>query len=117
MILFLSGGGVNWEQAVKSGIKVHTVRRNAKGIKPGSLLQLVVDRFLSSRRTVLETACASVQDITISSGLIIIDGRELPPADAADFSMCGGFESVEQMLRYYGDGFSGVIIHWTKKRY
>lgn len=118
MIIFFSKGPVDWERCFLSGAKLHTVRPGeATRVRPGSRLQLYVDRFGPGRRMFAETACVSKQSVEVIGGAVVIDGAALGKTGTSDFAKNGGFESVEQMLGYYGDGFKGQVIHWTHLKY
>lgn len=117
MILFFSGKDINWASVIESGKKIHTARRLNREVKDGTRLQLVVDRFRPTRRTVLDTTCVSTQRMLISGRSVAIDGKILGACQLSTLARNGGFETVEQMLGYYGNSYIGTIIHWTKKRY
>lgn len=117
MILFFSGGNIDWAAKIEGGIKIHTARTAKRQIRSGARLQLAVDRFRPTRRVVLDTICVSTQELTISGLDVSIDGIRIESLQKKELAVNGGFESVEQMLDYYGDSYSGTIIHWTKKKY
>jgi len=115
MILFFSKGPVNWEDAVQSGRKIHTARRgDCPKVRVGTPLDFVADRFGPSRRTFFSGVCTGRQAVSIEGGRVFVDGAQVP---ADSFAENGGFSSAAEMLEYYGDGFSGTVIHFSNFLY
>lgn len=99
--------------AIESGKKIHTVRRRAAS--DGEHL------FLRSGQRLIKKVCTGTQKFEIKpapyGSVAYIEGKILGADALSDFAENGGFASARQMFEYYGDEFSGYIIHWTEKRY
>lgn len=66
--------------------------------------------------------CTGIQNICIcaignSLPEIHIDGHELDVVQIRELAVNDGFENLEDFLNYFQGNFSGLLIHWTKKRY
>jgi len=128
MILnFLKGFRVNgkrketdFENKIKSGRKVHTIRRDEK------------DRWCIGRKIHFSTGsrtnnyncfkhgvCTGIQYIDIFDRTIFVDNYRLSEINIEELAINDGFNDVDDFWAWFDQysPFDGKIIHWTNKRY
>ena len=93
----------DWEAAITSGLKVHTVRKFISRIRPGTPLTMITNRY-TGRRTIAKQTCTRIQAVTVANGAVRVDGNPIAPET---FARNGGFNNTDEMLAYYGnlDGY------------
>ena len=102
----------DWEAAITSGLKVHTVRKFISRIRPGSPLTMITNRY-TGRRTIARQTCTRIQAVTVANGAVRVDGNPIAPET---FARNGGFDNADEMFAYYGN-LDGYLIHWTDLEY
>jgi hypothetical protein len=116
--------------------KLHSMREDAKDRwKPGMAIHHVYGNRTKARECFLENKCISTQRVQIryskvtgkdsmgnyvvvgNSRIVLIDGRVMSDETVKQLAINDGFDSVEDFFRWFGENWSGKIIHWTKLRY
>ena len=139
------GGPTRFENKIKDGVKLHTIREDkTKRWRKGLKINHVVGNRTKKRRQFLVSKCTGVQEISISThyetgideqtGQVVQlgpyltvlvydenkDPKEILGHKLERLTINDGFDSVEDFTRWFdnNDGeFFGSIIHWTDLRY
>lgn len=122
MILPCGSKKTDFENKVKKGIKLHTIREDAhKCWRPGMKIH-----FATGVRSLLYNnfkmgVCKSIQDIEIDSNdkIVWIDGRELSSHELDFLSDNDGFDCIGDFWGWFSayPSFKGRLIHWTDLKY
>ena len=109
----------NFEEKIKKGIKLHTVRLDSKNRWKKDMKIHFATGASSKYNCFKEGICTETQEITILDQCILIDGRELDLSEEQYFSDNDGFDSVNDFWAWFDQysPFEGKIIHWTNLRY
>ena len=102
-------------EAVKTGKKLHTVRKKLKNIPTvGDIL----DARTREGERLIEAPITLVSSISISEGICIGDLFCFDAHELAIFAQQDGFKTWDAMRAYinkrYGLPFEGVLIQWEK---
>ena len=124
--------------------KLHTIRHDSHDRwKAGNKIHFVInnrtkDRFQFApvvevkrvqkisiiNKTEYPTICENT-DILVNDGSgsgnrkfrVYVDDKALHPDEISELARNDGFENVFDFFRFFNDGFTGKIIHWTNKTY
>lgn len=109
--------------------KYHTIRKDKHGRwKPGNKIHFVIfNRSKKQLQFAPVINCVSVQDIKIEwppktkPGFreinIYVDGRLLNIFEKKVLALNDGFDTLTAFEIYFGENFTGKIIHWTNFKY
>lgn len=112
----------NFEDKIKKGIKLHTIRRDEKNRwKQGTKIHFATDARSSKYNCFKEGICTGTQIIEIKRRSIWIDDMPFPiTSDKIQYlSDNDGFDSLDDFWWWFDQysPFTGKIIHWTDLRY
>lgn len=101
---------------IRSGRKHHTIRAERKRrTKPGERLQLYTGmRTKMCMKIIPDPICTKVEKIEIHEFTVRVDGHILFADECHALAFHDGFDSFEQMMRFWEGRlpFHGEIIHW-----
>lgn len=116
--------------------KLHSMREDIHDRwKPGMMIDFYTGvRTKSAYRFAPRVPVVSVQKVKILEYLMVdsktcyqlpdgrvfvveVDGKRLTRAKIKALAINDGFETVEAFFEWFGAGWKGKIIHWTKLRY
>ena len=112
----------NFEEKIKKGIKLHTIRWDEKGRwKVGNKIHFSTGARTGNYNCFKEGKCTGTQQIEIRNRSVYIEGRELSlTTDKIEWlAINDGFDCIEDFWAWFDQysPFSGKIIHWTEMRY
>ena len=128
MILgFLKGFNVDgkrkstdFEDKIKQGVKIHTIRWDAKNRwKKGRKIHFATGVRSSRYNCFIEGDCTGTQEIVIRDRMIWIDDCEVDYDEFINLVKNDGFDSKDDFWWWFDQysPFLGKIIHWTDFRY
>ncbi len=104
--------------------KLHTIRTDRLDLWiEGIDIEPITDfDDLSQRQFTPTLKCLSIQQITITSNLLLtkevrVADRLLSSQDVEMLAINDGFENAEDFYRYFNSDFHGKLIHWTSLKY
>lgn len=108
------------------GAKAQTIRAPRKRhARPGEQIQLYTGMRTKHCRLLARVTCAAVEPVRLcfsargAAELFEVNGSLLAPSGMEAFARADGFQSVEDMARFWRaehpdlDEFEGVLIRWT----
>jgi hypothetical protein len=107
--------------AVANGQKPHTIRpRRNRPTRVGDTLYLYTGMRTKKGRLLRKATCRRVTPIAIytscCSGVVKLDGREMPHRDLHHLAIADGFHGIPEFLDFfaqnYGPNFEGELIEW-----
>ena len=110
----------DFEEKIKKGIKLHTVRWDDKDRwKLGMKIHFATDVRSSRYNCFKEGVCKGTQKIAIEDDAVYVDGIQLTESELTDFAVNDGFDSVSDFWDWFNQyqPFKGKIIHWTNILY
>ncbi len=119
----------NFEEKIKKGIKMHTIRWDEKGRwKEGNRIHFSTGARTGNYNCFKEGKCKSTQPIFIidrniwvgeDSETDWIECRKLTDIDIEELAINDGFDCIEDFWAWFDQysPFSGKLIHWTGLRY
>lgn len=105
---------------IKDGSKIHTIRVDKHNRwKEGSTIHFATGVRTKKYKQFIGGQCLGVQKIYIDNEqtVVSVDGQRLTFAGIERLAKNDGFDSVEDFFKWFGDNFSGKIIHWTALKY
>jgi hypothetical protein len=110
---------------ILASTKVHTIRagnRWAAGQTIQFYTNVTEDYITEFRPDGVVTAVQTIRtEVTQSTAIVEIDGRQLLGQELTEFARRDGFESIDLLFyfltTYHGLPFTGQLIHWTDLRY
>ena len=106
---------------ILSGSKIHTIREDKHNRwKAGNKIQFATGVRTKDYKQFFEGECTGIQKIEIfgATGEVIVDGRRLSLyGDDYKLLFNDGFDSLQDFFNWFGNDFSGKIIHWTNFTY
>lgn len=105
---------------IKNGSKIHTIREDKhKRWKEGNTIHFATGVRTKKYKQFISGMCFGVQEIYIDNEqtVVMVDGRRLTFYEIETLAKNDGFDSVCDFLKWFGDNFTGRIIHWTKLKY
>ena len=109
-----------------NGTKIHTIREDKHNRwKAGNKIHFATGVRTKQYKEFMRGKCISVQEFKIvppkdnnSLRTYLIDGKELQPiSDIVKLSKNDGFDKASEFVNWFGDNFTGKIIHWTYFKY
>ncbi len=113
--------------------KLHTIREDKSNRwRAGMDIHLVINNRTPNRFQFAPVIkCVSVQKIEIipmdsielldlhleAFTAVKVDGKILRIKEIQELAINDGFDSVEDFFAYFNKDFTGILIHWTDKRY
>lgn len=106
-----------FSQLVEQGIKTQTIRTNRKfPIKKGNRLFLYTGLRTKQTKKLKETVCKSVQEITIDSNNVLLDGVKLSQKEIIELAKADGFNDQQSFANFFKQNYNlpfyGVLIKW-----
>jgi hypothetical protein len=102
--------------AIRSGAKTQTIRRNAR-CETGDTLQLYTGQRTKNCVLIGTAVCTICEPIKIAEDYVSSGGWRLPSGDAHHIARIDGFASLEAMRDWfrerYGLPFEGYRVMWT----
>lgn len=113
---------------ILAGQKIHTIRKQTTRWKPGKKIHFAIGIRTKDYKCFKEGVCKSVQDIEIryvnpdsDYPAVWIDGKEHRvfhrPCVLLQLAMNDGFKNLEDFFTWFDADFSGILIHWTNRKY
>lgn len=110
-----------FEQLILTGVKRHTIRRDAKDRwHAGMRIHFWMGNPRNTKRVpkpypFATGVVASVQDIRILtySGIVWLDREVLNDAKRHALAVADGFADWDEMAQFFPDQFAGKLIHWA----
>ena len=109
-----------FEQKIKDGRKIHTVRSDKKSRwSIGKKIHFATGVRSGNYNCFMEGICKGVQSIRIVGRQVLVDGIRLPWEELEEFAKNDGFDNLEDFWLWFDhyEPFDGKIIHWTDKKY
>ncbi len=111
----------NFEQKIKSGEKIHTIRVDEKSRwKQGNKIHFATGVRSSNYNCFKHGTCSGVQQIEIDINYSVkVDGNNLNKMQIQALAWNDGFISVDDFKAWFKPylPFQGKLIHWTERRY
>lgn len=110
----------NFEYKILNGIKIHTIRWDAKlRWRKGRKIHFSTGSRTSKYNCFKEGLCTGTQSINIENNEIFVDSVKLNEKEIALLAKNDGFDNVSDFWEWFNQykPFTGVIIHWTDFRY
>lgn len=110
----------NFEDKIKKGVKLHTIRRDEKGRwKEGRKIHFATDTRTNNYNCFKEGICNGIQIIRIIDRSVHVDGLKLKEDEIQYLSDNDGFDSIDDFWHWFDQysPFVGKIIHWTDLKY
>jgi hypothetical protein len=112
----------NFEEKIKKGIKLHTIRRDEKGRwKKGNKIHFSTGSRTNNYNCFKEGKCTGIQKVEIRNRSVYIEGRELSlTTDKIEWlAINDGFDCIGDFWAWFDQysPFFGKLIHWTELRY
>lgn len=110
----------HFEDKIKSGVKLHTIRWDEKKRwKQGNKIHFATGVRSSRYNCFKEAKCTGVQDIEIKDRCVWIDGKLLEQFELVDLAINDGFDDLKDFWKWFDEysPFQGRLIHWTDIRY
>ena len=108
---------------ILSGAKIHSIREDKNNRwKIGMTIHFATGVRTKKYKQFSDKICTGVQKIelrwTKGISFTYVDGKRLDPFELTKLFMNDGFTDWNKVIEFFGyKRFSGVIIHWTNKRY
>jgi hypothetical protein len=110
----------NFEEKIKNGIKLHTIRRDEKDRwRKGNKIHFSTGSRTGNYNCFKEGECTGTQEIEISGRNIWVDGIMMTLDEIEDLAINDGFDSLNDFWAWFDqyDPFMGRLIHWSQLRY
>ena len=113
---------------IMAGQKIHTIRKPSTRWKAGKKIHFATGMRTKDYLCFREGICKSVQEIKIrydnknsSYPAVIVDGVAHRvfhrPCVILQIAMNDGFKNIEDFCEWFDSDFTGILIHWTDRKY
>ena len=110
----------NFEEKIKNGVKLHTIRWDEKNRwKTGNKIHFATGVRTSNYNCFKEGLCNGTQKIEIRDRNVWIDDVILNYYEVENLAINDGFDSIKDFWSWFDQysPFTGKLIHWTKLTY
>ena len=110
----------NFEEKIKKGIKLHTIRWDEKGRwKEGNKIHFSTGARTRNYNCFKEGKCTGTQTVEIKDRDVWVDGLKMTWDEIEDLAINDGFDDITDFWAWFDQysPFSGKLIHWTGLRY
>lgn len=110
----------NFEEKIKKGIKLHTIRWDEKGRwKEGNKIHFSTGARTSKYNCFKKGKCTGTQAVEIKDRDVRVDGLKMTWDEIEDLAINDGFDDIADFWAWFDQysPFSGKLIHWTELRY